>query len=270
MSVLKKQSGEPMLEFRLAYLRAIAQAWADPAFEAKLLDRADIQPLLAKQFGLTTIWPKLDIHLENSSNPSEQTLWKPELTGGWIGMDDRFEIVLPNRPQSGATEALAAFYQIFPDLLGPVYDVEHAPKDVDDNVDDLEPVVKASLPTSLGIPGGGPDSLLAFGGVVLRAIALAWTDANFKEALLNPPGGDATSVLSQWLGYNCPFNFVIQFNANTNLNWDGVQWQLHNPDGSLIKNRIVLNYPNAPKDAPLRPIALTSYNNTGPAYPFTC
>ena len=30
-------------------------------------------------------------------------------------------------------------------------------------------VVGAALPTGLGIPGGGPDSLLAFGGVVLRA-----------------------------------------------------------------------------------------------------
>ena len=121
MSVLKKQSGEPMLEFRLAYLRAIARSWADPAFTTTLLAADDIQPLLVEQFGLTTVWPKLDIHLENSVNPSEQTLWKPELTGGWIGMDDRFEIVLPTRPTDGATEALAAFYQIFPDLLGPVY-----------------------------------------------------------------------------------------------------------------------------------------------------
>lgn len=59
----------------------------------------------------------------------------------------------------------------------------------------------AALPTDLGIPGCGPDSMPAFGGLVLRAIALAWTDPDFKEALLYPPGGDASSVLSQWLGY---------------------------------------------------------------------
>ena len=262
MTTLTKQAGEPMLEFRLAYLRAIARSWADPAFTTTLLAADDIQPLLVEQFGLTTVWPKLDIHLENSVNPSEQTLWKPELTGGWIGMDDRFEIVLPTRPTDGATEALAAFYQIFPDLLGPVGDVEQEPAS--------NGVIMAAMPTDLGIPGGGADSMLAFGGVVLRAIALAWTDADFKEALLNPPGGDATSVLSQWLGYNCPFNFVIQFKANPNLKWEDGKWLQKNADGSPIKNRIVLNYPNAPKDEPLRPIALTSYNNTGPAYPFTC
>lgn len=46
----------------------------------------------------------------------------------------------------------------------------------------------AALPTDLGIPGCGPDSMPAFGGLVLRAIALAWTDPDFKEALLYPPG----------------------------------------------------------------------------------
>ncbi len=131
MSVTTVQAGGPLLEFRLAYLRAIAKAWADPAFEAKLLAADDIQPLLAEQFGLTSVWPKLDIHLENSALPTEQTQWKPELTGGWIGMDDGFEIVLPNRPASGAAEALAAFYQIFPDLLGPVQDVENTQSKVE-------------------------------------------------------------------------------------------------------------------------------------------
>lgn len=124
MNATNVQFGEPLLEFRLAYLRAIAKAWSDPEFEAKLLAAEDIQPLLAEQFGLTVTWPKLDIHLENSADPAEQTLWKPELTGGWIGMDDCFEIVLPCRPAAGATEALAAFYQIFPDLLGPAQSVE--------------------------------------------------------------------------------------------------------------------------------------------------
>lgn len=128
----------------------------------------------------------------------------------------------------------------------------------------------AALPTDLGIPGCGPDSMPAFGGLVLRAIALAWTDPNFKEALLYPPSGDASAVLSQWLGYNSPFNFKIKFVTNPGLNWDGEKWNLDDSNGKPIKNRIVLNYPNAPKDKALQPIALTSYNNTGPAYPFTC
>lgn len=119
------QTVDPLLDFRLAYLRAIAKAWADPEFQEKLLAADDIQPLLIEQFGMSVTWPRLNICLENSANPSEQTLWKPELTGGWIGMDDCFEIVLPSRPAVGATEALAAFYQIFPDLLGPTQALEN-------------------------------------------------------------------------------------------------------------------------------------------------
>ena len=52
MNATNVQFGEPLLEFRLAYLRAIAKAWSDPEFEAKLLAAEDIQPLLAEQFGL--------------------------------------------------------------------------------------------------------------------------------------------------------------------------------------------------------------------------
>ena len=41
-------------------------------------------------------------------------------------------------------------------------------------------------------------------------------------------------------------------------------------NGFVTVNGIRLNYPTAPVEVELRPIALTSYNNTGPAYPFTC
>ena len=42
MNATNVQFGEPLLEFRLAYLRAIAKAWSDPEFEAKLLAAEDI------------------------------------------------------------------------------------------------------------------------------------------------------------------------------------------------------------------------------------
>ena len=48
MTTLSMQAGEPMLEFRLAYLRAIARSWADPAFATTLLAADDIQPLLVE------------------------------------------------------------------------------------------------------------------------------------------------------------------------------------------------------------------------------
>ena len=260
----QRQSAEPLLEFRLAYLRAIARSWQDDAFRRELLDQQDIQPLLHRDFGLPTLWPLLDIGLHVNPKPTMRAEWKPVLTSGWVGPDDAFGIVLPQAPASNATEALAAYYQLFPNFMGSAAAFDKP----------AEPVgpPQGALPTGLGIPGGGADSLLAFGGVVLRAIALAWQSPEFLGDLTTDPDVDKAPVLSQWLGYNNPFNFEIKFTANPQLTWNAAhhEWNLKNADGSLIKNAIRLNYPLAPDEESMRPIALTSYNNTGAAYPFTC
>lgn len=256
-------SAEPLLEFRLAYLRAIARSWQDEAYRSELLDQEDIQPLLHRDFDLATLWPMLDIGLHIDPDPSMRAEWKPMLTAGWVGPDDAFLIVLPQQPDAGQEpEALAAYYQLFPNFMGSA-----------DSFEKPKPNgAQAELPTGLGIPGAGPGSLLAFGGVVLRAIALAWRSPEFLVDLTRDSHVDKAPVLSQWLGYNNPFNFEILFNTNPRLTWDGAKgkWNLKNDDGSLIKNAIRLNYPLAPVETGMRAIALTSYNNTGSAYPFTC
>ena len=260
----QRQSAEPLLEFRLAYLRAIARSWQDDAYRRELLDQEDIQPLLHRDFGLPTLWPLLDIGLYLNSDPALRAEWKPMLTAGWIGPDDAFVIVLPQAPFSHATEALAAYYQLFPNFMGSAAAFDKPEKSVGPP--------QGALPTGLGIPGGGADSLLAFGGLVLRAIALAWQSPEFLGDLTRDPSGDKAPVLSQWLGYNNPFNFQIRFVTNPQLTWDAArgEWNLKTADGSPIKNAIQLNYPQAPAEEGMRAIALTSYNNTGSAYPFTC
>lgn len=249
---------DPLLGFRLAYLRAIALSWRDKEFQRRLLALPDIQPLLAKDFGLRSCWPSLNIRLNLNPDKAWQTQWVPDMTGGWIGRDDAFVITLPEAPKSDAAQALAAYYQQFPVFMGPAADCLADPG-------------ASALPTGLGIPGGGPGSLLAFGGVVLRAIALAWKSDQFLHELTRD-GLDATPVLSQWLGYDNPFNFELHFVRNPAFTWDAASqaWNLREPGGAQIKNGIVLNYPVAPADEAMRPIALTSYNNTGSAYPFTC
>ncbi|SDZ71898.1 ribosomal natural product, two-chain TOMM family [Variovorax sp. YR266] len=257
----QSQAADPLLEFRLAYLRGIAKSWQDDAYRAKLLGASDIQQMLHDDFGLPTQWPLLDISLFQDPNPDMRAAWKPMLTSGWVGPDDSFVIVLPQAPSSQPTEALAAYYQLFPDFMGPAAAFETPTG-----------LIGGALPTGLGIPGGGDGSLLAFGGVVLRAVALAWQSPEFLFDLTRDPDADKAPVLSQWLGYNNPFNFKILFTTNSAFTWDAAkgEWNLKGANGSLIKNGIRLNYPTAPVEVELRPIALTSYNNTGPAYPFTC
>lgn len=266
------QSVEPLLDLRLAYLRAVAKSWEDNAYRDQLLAAQDIQPML-QQLGMKANWPNLRFQIVNDPVPANQTRFDPVQTGGWIGRDDAFEIALPQAPSDPgqAAIALAAYYQAFPDVMGPM-SPPPAPTTLGDGM------VAAALPTDLGIPGGGPDSLLAFGGLILRAVALAWHDAKFRDQLISTVP-DATPVLSQWLLYNCPFNFQIRFKATPGFTWNAAagQWNgvassvgSSTKPGGIVKNAIILNYPIAPKDQGMRPIALTSYNNTGPAYPFTC
>ena len=114
------------------------------------------------------------------------------------------------------------------------------------------------------------DPLLDFRLAYLRAVALYWTDANFARELVEAGTTDASFVLSRWLGYNNPFNFLLRFTPNPDFTWNGSCWNLQEPGGQPIKNAIVLNFPLAPDAERIWPVALTSYNNTGPAYPFTC
>ncbi len=211
-------------------------------------------------FGLPTQWPLLDISLFQDPNPDMRAAWKPMLTSGWVGPDDSFVISAAAGTVSQATEALAAYYQLFPDFMGPAACLRKAARRRWGRC----PPASAFLAATA--------SLLAFGGVVLRAVALAWQSPEFLFDLTRDPDADKAPVLSQWLGYNNPFNFKILFTTNSAFTWDAAkgEWNLEGANGSLIKNGIRLNYPTAPVEVELRPIALTSYNNTGPAYPFTC
>lgn len=261
------QSVEPLLDLRLAYLRAIAKSWQDSQYRDAMLAAPDIQPML-QQLGMKAYWPNLRFRIVNDKLPANQTHWDPVQTSGWIGRDDAFEIALPQAPSDPgqAAMALAAYYQSFPDVMGPLGTVSTSTGTSGD------PVIEGALPTGLGIPGGGPDSLLAFGGLVLRAVALAWHDSAFRKQLVETTP-DASSVLSQWLGYNNPFNFQVRFIPTPQFTWDAIngRWNgVASDSASRVTNVIVLNYPNPPADESIRPIALTSYNNTGPAYPFTC
>jgi ribosomally synthesized peptide (two-chain TOMM family) len=263
------ENNGPLLDFRLAYLRAIARSWHDTAYREELLMQRDIQPMLNRDFGLKSVWPLLDVAIHRIDDPGQRTVWKSHLTGGWTGLNDAFGIVMPQRPAANASEALAAYYQFFPDFMGPVgvFAEQQAHSPVPSSA-----VTGLSALDEVGSLGGGPESMLAFGGVVLRAIAMAWESEEFLRELTRPDQSDATPVLSQWLGYNNPYNFFVRFAVNPDFVWDVERgaWNLKNADGSTIKNSVVLNYPVAPAAEASWPIALTSYNHTGSAYPFTC
>jgi len=240
---------DPLIQLRLAYLRAVALSWRDDAFRQQLTSGEDVQQQLQERCGLRIKWPALDIVVTHSIPPLR---WNPLEVGGWMGPDDQFVITLPGTPESehDRPEALAAYYQRFPTLMGVA--LHQAP----------EAATFASATGGSDVPTSAV--LLPFGGVLLRAIALAWADAEFRRALLDSQ--DARPVLSRFFGYNLPFNFRVHVRAGgPTVRIDGA-WRFE-----ALKNRIKLNYPEVPTQAErLWPVALTAYNDTGPAYPFTC
>lgn len=261
-----------LMGFRLSYLRAIALSWKeDPAkpkefpFKKRLLEAEDLltsdDPEIAELFGsLPKVQATISLR-ENLKNPTE---WEPMEAAGWIGENDTFEIMLPALPSKNVQDqalALASYYNLFPTLLGNL--VSNAPQRQSLEAEtSTTKSVTAVLAQDLGVD---PGPFLEFGGVTLRAIAVAWKSKQIMKELLHA-GDDATPVLSRYLGYNNPWNFNIRFKHDDRFTWNSEQMCWDN----VPKNKIELYYPQRPDDERYHAIALTSYNNTGPAYPFTC
>ena len=106
------------------------------------------------------------------------------------------------------------------------------------------------------------ESLLEFQEVYVLAIALAWRDPVFKQALLDNP----TRALEDYYGYKCPWNVNLKVRepADKNQGWDEKQQQWHLP-----RDSISIGIPAKPKDQS-QAIALANYNDAGPTYLFTC
>lgn len=239
-----------MMSFRTAYLRLVALAWSDPAFRNTLprLTPDQIIQELAK-LGHVWTWGGLDPRLQ-----IDGPIWNPVETGGWAGNGESvITLHLPvdkghvhGFPGTQA-EALSDYYQQRPTLFG--LPLSAAP-----------PLLGQSYNASLG----DFSAFLDFGGVTLRALALAWHNDAFKKLLLT----DVIDALAAYFGYNCPWDLKLVVKEDTSARWapgsSGSGWT------SLTKNVLLLDLPQPPPDGDIRAIALTAYNETGPAYPFTC
>jgi ribosomally synthesized peptide (two-chain TOMM family) len=251
-----------LVDFRTTYLRAIAQAWVDPAFLNELATPGGGAKALDDFFGYR--WPWADLTLTFRKHGAE---WNPAETGGWFGtLRDAIVVHAPLSPArvkglgpADHTRAIAAYYQQRPTFLGP----NGKGGAGDANAASGTPGHGGPLNLQAYDPGlGSWDSFLHLGAATFRAMALAWHNETFRHELCD----NSVRALEGWLGYNSPWNFKIQFvDASDECVWNHAknQW-------ALVPNELVLWLPRPPADEGIRPIALTAYNNTGEAYPFTC
>lgn len=240
-----------LVDFRTTYLRAIAQAWVDPAFLSELTRKGQGAQALKAHFDYE--WPWGELALTFRKNGAK---WKPAATGGWYG--SLRDAIVVNAPLTPArvkgllpeyhTRAIAAYYQQRPTFLGPNGKPERQ---------------GPSLNLQAYDPGlGSWDSFLHLGAATFRAVALAWHDEAFRSDLC----GNAVRALEGWLGYNSPWNFKVRFRDSS----DQCTWDADSETWTLVPNELMLWLPRPPPRGDIHPIALTAYNNTGDAYPFTC
>lgn len=235
----------PFPGLRSAYLRAIARAWRDDEFQKRLVDsqteKYGALDLLKEEFGAHFPWRVKLVIATDEPRP----VWMPAGTRGWIGTQDSFTLYIPVEDQAPRhpADVLARYYQERPTPLG------RAEGDVSSE--------------------GVPSDFAEFGAMTMRAVALAWEDAEFRERLLERTASGKPRAVNQtfqdYLDYQIPWNFSIHFTAQTYPKNDD-EWHAFPP------NEIKLILPQRPQSdsAVIEAVALAAYNGTGPQYPFTC
>lgn len=296
-----------LLAFRLAYIKMITKAWEEEKDNtiditktdgesdtptAKWAPQSDyVKGLLAcenilEHEGFIDFVPKDDkgIPAEFSwvvtvrlVNPVQGPHWAPKhlkarKVRGWVGPDDKFEIEIPKAPERDQQPAaLASYYSIFPTLLGGGHIPVHLSSKAKGNSVETRSYTtsQGGSDNTLGI--GGPEDLLAFGASMPNLIAYAWeSEENFKD-LMSPENnplrqgqtaGDKTFLFQNPWGFNIEFKAgTTEWKSDHDGNWE---WE------ALPKNVIWLNLPKPPPDKQKQAVALAAYNNSGPAYPYTC
>ena len=106
------------------------------------------------------------------------------------------------------------------------------------------------------------ESLLEFQEVYVRAVALAWSDPQFKADLL----ADADNALRNSFGYICPWNVDLRFREATG---PGDGWDPAARKWNLPPMRTTFGVPVAPPFEE-QLVAFAAYNDAGPTYLFTC
>jgi len=254
-----------LLDFRVAYLRAVAHSWQDSEYKKNMLKAENLLDFLESSklpnLFYCNPWPLLTIQISES-----QTLdWQPLLRQGWIGPNDYIEFTLPDRPSvtdDELAEALTAYYFWFPSILGR-QSTSHDPLSIREDARRNG----SGQDYDIGIGGTTFENMAAF---MLNVVELSWSNDVFKDELL-AADDDASGILSKYFGVNNPLNFNMKFRKDN----DGVFKYIAKEQKWIVdedKQPVVVHiwYPQKPEETAQRSMAIAAYNTNGAEYPFSC
>jgi len=262
-------SFKSMVNFRVAYLKALALSWSDPDIEEDFTNGKNIleKPMFTKLLTEPIHWTAVVTVTKNKKDAHLDTQWLPGATASWFGLNDKFVINLPAAPEnpSDYAIALASYNQIFPTLMG----------------------IKPG--SDEGMEGVSED-FISFSNALLQAIALCWATKNKEKPeeskILNCASDNLNSynfaylleqygleALTSFIGFRNPWDFNFAFKEAPTAKWDNANQQWIN-----LYNEVHLNYAIPPannelyglESGAIKAIALAQYNASSEGYPFSC
>lgn len=250
---------DSMMQFRLSYLRLVAFAWESPANYAALTTAADPYTFFT-MFGLPRPDWTIALELAAPTTKLAASRFDPANTGGWIGPKAELSIDFPAAPANPNdwAAAMTAYYARLPTPFG----------------DPVPPAPGSGVSSGAGGHGMGHMSdAFVLGAVIIRALALSWSDAAFRSELFpNPPNPTRpiNGALEDYFGYRLPWNMELLAKDDGRSFLPAVGGVgLGNFDQDPV-NKIKMFVPQPPPGAPNKAIALAAYNQTGDQYPLTC
>jgi ribosomally synthesized peptide (two-chain TOMM family) len=279
---------DALMSFRTAYLRAIAMAWIDPKFMARLTDKKQ-GARKAMESVPQFEWPwgdSLELFVRLEKDPQAQLVWVGD---DWVwptakGHKDELLLRVPLDPKSAGVSdakralALADYYRQRPTVFGDgAWSTSNAmlrsaggnPTLFAEALFQLAPAVgDRQFAGHAPLPNGFmPDQngFLNLGVALLSVISRAWEYPRLIEVLLDEPAVTLQSVR----GYKTPWDLEIKVENDRYARWsesagDDKPWK------PLKPHRLTLTLPTRPETQTHHPLALAAYNATGAEYPFTC
>jgi ribosomally synthesized peptide (two-chain TOMM family) len=269
-----------LMNFRTAWLRGVALAWADKKF-AKELEHEPIAAL-RKRFQFTWPWPDI---INFKVNVGQGLKWAGD---DWVWPSDHedsltLQLPISKRPAEHTRAlALADYYAKRPSIFGTAGGGGATPRgrslitsaglDITDTGGlPLSNFILAGATVRFGGNSPPPDGFTPSSGsfadfevVLLSALAKAWNNEAFAELIQSDK--DLRVALQTIRGYTSPWRLILKVLDDGDAVWDDKAYTWTH----LSPHTLTLNLPDRPVAPNEQTVALAAYNSTGAEYPLTC
>ena len=149
---------------------------------------------------------------------------EPDKAGNFIGDNEFLTLYVPKKPLDNKALALAEFHGVNSGLFRVKEGIESGSGTAALG-NNLAGGTGADIATIIG-------SFLSFGSVMMRAVALLWSDQEFYNAFVTQGDPEANKknnpnarrALQKWLRYDWPFFLDLIIKEDQGITWNSKKW----------------------------------------------